>query len=66
MKRRALEKHLKNNGCYMLREGRKHSIFINPKEHRTYAEIPRHNEVKKGTVLLICKSLKIPKPSSAA
>lgn len=66
MKRRALEKHLNKHGCHFLREGRNHTIFVNPIEHRTYAEIPRHREVKKSTVFLICKSLKIPKPSSAA
>ncbi len=29
MKRKEFERHLKNNGCMLLREGSNHSIWIN-------------------------------------
>lgn len=30
MKRNAFLKHLKSNGCILVREGANHSLFINP------------------------------------
>ena len=29
MKRKEFERHLKNNGCVLLREGSNHSIWVN-------------------------------------
>ncbi|MFW5760506.1 MAG: type II toxin-antitoxin system HicA family toxin [Cyclobacteriaceae bacterium] len=59
MKRQALIKHLKKCGCYLLREGKKHSIFINP-ENGKEAPIPRHTEVKNLLAKAICKELEVP------
>jgi mRNA interferase HicA len=45
MKRRELIKHLEKNGCYLDREGGKHSIYRNPANGRC-AAVPRHREIK--------------------
>lgn len=44
MKRQSLIRHLASNGCYLLREGGKHSIYVNPENNQTSA-IPRHREI---------------------
>ncbi len=59
MKRRDLIKHLTDNGCVLLREGGKYSIFQNP---TTQKEVPvtRHPEMEGFTARKICKLLGIP------
>jgi len=57
MKRRALLKHLNKNGAVLLREGRKHTIFMKD-NYKT--QVPRHNEIVDQLALKICKDLKIP------
>jgi mRNA interferase HicA len=42
MKRKEFERHLKNNGCVLLREGSNHSIWINTLNN-IQASIPRHH-----------------------
>ena len=42
MKRNQLLKHLKKQGAFLLREGRKHSIF---QKDQLKSQIPRHNEI---------------------
>ncbi|HHK41325.1 MAG TPA: type II toxin-antitoxin system HicA family toxin [Planctomycetaceae bacterium] len=37
MKRRLLVRHLESHGCYLLREGGKHSVYVNPENNRTTA-----------------------------
>ncbi|MCG2725806.1 MAG: addiction module toxin, HicA family [Elusimicrobia bacterium] len=56
MKRKALIKHLMQQGCKLLREGGKYSIFVNSK---TEKEIPvtRHTEIADFTAKKICKDL---------
>jgi hypothetical protein len=44
MKRTALLKHLRRYGCYLKREGRSHSLWINPRTGEVEA-IPRHTEI---------------------
>ncbi len=58
MKRRVFVKHLVRNGCVLLREGGKYSIFQNPANQK---EIPvtRHTEIADFTVRKICKELEI-------
>jgi mRNA interferase HicA len=66
MKRSALLKHLKKNGCILLREGSGHSLYINPINGRM-ASIGRHTELAnlRHTELanlmckIICKQLEI-------
>ena len=59
MKRRNLVKHLLKNGCILLREGGKYSVFQNPKNEK---EIPvtRHLEIADFAARKICKALEIP------
>lgn len=61
MKRRALVKHLGQYGCYLVREGKKHSVYKNPRNQQL-TTIPRHTEIKDKLVLKICKDLGIPSP----
>ena len=62
MKRVKLIKHLSANGCYLLREGGRHSVFYNPISGKT-TTIPRHQEIKQFIAEKICKDLEITIPS---
>jgi mRNA interferase HicA len=62
MKRHALVAHLRRNGCDLLREGAKHSIFWNPANRRTTA-VPRHTEIANRLAAKICEDLGIPPPA---
>jgi len=64
MKRKALVKHLLQNGCYCVREGSSHSIWKNP-ENGFIQTVPRHPEVKKFTSRSVCSKLGIPKPKDS-
>ena len=59
MKRRDLIKHLTENGCVLLREGGKYSVFQNP---TTLIEVPvtRHPEMADHTARKLCKQLGVP------
>ncbi|HEV8434746.1 MAG TPA: type II toxin-antitoxin system HicA family toxin [Thermoanaerobaculia bacterium] len=61
MKRRAFEDHLRRHGCYVHREGGAHTIYVHPSTHKA-AAVPRHNEIKTGTLRRICRDLEIPVP----
>ncbi|MEM7809010.1 MAG: type II toxin-antitoxin system HicA family toxin [Planctomycetota bacterium] len=61
MKRRLLEKHLKDHGCVFDHSGGRHDIWFNPSNGKQ-APVPRHNEVNNFTAASICKQLGIPKP----
>ncbi|MFW5756178.1 MAG: type II toxin-antitoxin system HicA family toxin [Tangfeifania sp.] len=61
MKRRKLLKHLTNKGCYLLREGKKHSIFYNPANGKI-STIPRHPDINQFTAEKICKDLEVSLP----
>lgn len=58
MKRHELLKHLTDNGCQFLREGARHSIYVNPRNGNT-STVPRHNEVSNDLARKICKDLDI-------
>jgi mRNA interferase HicA len=65
LKRRDLERHLRAHGAEMLREGARHSVWaIGGPESEQIAAVPRHNEIKTGTVRAICNDLGIPTPSA--
>ena len=57
MKRNQLIKHLKTNGAFLLREGRKHSIF---QKDSNKTQVPRHREIVDELARKICKDLRIP------
>ncbi|OGP57782.1 MAG: addiction module toxin, HicA family [Deltaproteobacteria bacterium RBG_13_61_14] len=59
MKREALLRHLRRNGCYLKREGRSHSLWCNPQTGHIEA-IPRHIEIPNKLAQKICRSLEIP------
>lgn len=61
MKRRELERHLRRHGAELLREGARHSVWGLDAE-RSIA-VPRHREIKLGTVRAICRDLGIPPPT---
>jgi len=57
MKRHQLIRHLYKYGAYLLREGKRHSIF---QRELFKTEIPRHNEIVDELARKICKDLDIP------
>ena len=59
MKRRILLKHLRQNGCELLREGKKHSVYWNP-SNRRISTVPRHTEISDKLARKICKDLGVP------
>jgi mRNA interferase HicA len=61
MKLRDLERHLRGQGCVFYREGGAHTVWLNP-ANRKITSVPRHREIKEGTVRGICRQLEIPCP----
>ena len=63
MKRRALLKRLRERGCKFLREGSRHTVYVNREAQRS-STIPRHTEMEISDKLArkICKDLGIPPP----
>lgn len=59
MKRNELIKHLRSQGCELLREGGRHSWWHNPALNKRSA-VPRHNEISDLLSKKICKDLGIP------
>ncbi len=58
MKRTELIKYLLKNGCILEREGKKHTLFYNPKSEKS-ATVPRHREINTFTARGLCKDLGI-------
>ena len=56
MKRKELERKLRQAGCYLKREGGSHSLWIDPQTGVVEA-IPRHREIKELLAKKILKSL---------
>lgn len=56
MKRKELERKLRQVGCYIKREGSSHSLWINPKTGIVEA-VPRHPEINEFLAKKILKSL---------
>ncbi|MCX6880627.1 MAG: type II toxin-antitoxin system HicA family toxin [Verrucomicrobia bacterium] len=61
MKLRDLERHLTGRGCRVVREGANHTLWHNPLTGKV-APVPRHREVKEGTIRAICRQLEIDPP----
>jgi len=64
MKRRDLIRHLELHGCEILREGGRHTLYVNRAEQKTSA-VPLHQEIKTMTARQICRDLHIPQPTSS-
>ncbi|MBI5365471.1 MAG: addiction module toxin, HicA family [Planctomycetes bacterium] len=56
MKRQELLHH----GCALLREGAKHSVYVNLADTRRTATVPRHREVVDLLARKICRQLGVP------
>lgn len=58
--RRALVRHLTEHGCLLLREGGKHSVWVNP-DTESRSTVPRHREIPRSTARKICDQLGVPR-----
>ena len=58
MKRLVLIRHLERNGCALLREGSRHSVYVNRVTRKT-STIPRHRDINDYLARKICKDLEI-------
>ena len=61
MKRRALLKHLRDQGCEFLREVSRHTVYVNRQAQRS-ATVPRQNEIPDRLARKICRALGVPPP----
>ncbi|MFH1923200.1 MAG: type II toxin-antitoxin system HicA family toxin [Planctomycetota bacterium] len=61
MKRHELIRHLRSHGCFLIREGAKHSWWGNPANNQRSA-VPRHSEISAQMARKICRDLGIPEP----
>ena len=61
MKRRELIRHLEENGCQQLREGARHTMYVNPRQKKVSAA-PRHKEINEILAHKICRDLEILEP----
>jgi predicted RNA binding protein YcfA (HicA-like mRNA interferase family) len=59
MKRLDLLRHLERHGCALLREGGRHSVYVN-RTTRKSSTVPRHREINDYLARKICKDLEIP------
>ena len=62
MKRADLVRHLEAHGCALLREGGRHSVFVNRAAGKSSA-VPRHREINDILARKICKNLEIALPN---
>lgn len=58
MKRQEFIPELEKRGCELKRHGKKHDIYINPKNGRK-APVPRHTEIKNTLCEIIRKQLEL-------
>jgi predicted RNA binding protein YcfA (HicA-like mRNA interferase family) len=61
MKRVDLIRHLETNGCRLLRDRGRHSVYVNQANSRVSA-VPRHREINDFLARRICRDLQIPEP----
>ena len=63
MKRLDLIRHLQQYGCALLREGGRHSVYVNRATGKS-STVPRHREINDLLARKICKDLEVPMPGS--
>lgn len=61
MKRVDLIRHLETHGCQLLREGGRHSVYVNRGARKT-STVPRHREINDYLARKICRDLQVPEP----
>lgn len=64
MKRKDLIRHLEEHGCEFLREGSKHTVFVN-RAAQASSTVPRHREINDFLARKICRDLRVSEPKSA-
>jgi hypothetical protein len=62
MKRADLIRHLERYDCEFLREGSKHTVYVNRMAQRS-STIPRHREINDFLARKICRDLHVPEPA---
>ncbi len=63
MKRRDLLRHLERHGCELLREGGRHTVYVN-RAAKKASTVPRHNDINPDLARKICKDLDVPRPDA--
>jgi predicted RNA binding protein YcfA (HicA-like mRNA interferase family) len=63
VKRRDLLRHLEAHGCLLMREGGRHSVYVNRQTRKT-STVPRHREINEHLARKICRDLEIPTPAA--
>ena len=58
MKRLELIQHLEQHGCALLREGAKHSVYVNRTNGKA-STVPRHREINDFLARKICRDLEV-------
>jgi len=61
VKRTDLIRHLRANGCELLREGSNHSVFVNRAAGKA-TSVPRHREINDFLARKICRDLEVIEP----
>ena len=61
MKRTDLIRHLLEQGCEFLREGGRHSVYVNRSTAKS-STVPRHREINDILAKKICKDLEVDPP----
>lgn len=59
MKRADLVRHLERNGRVLLREGAKHSVFVNRARNKS-STVPRHREINDFLAKKTCRDPEVP------
>lgn len=62
MKRRDLIRHLELHGCELLREGNRHTVYVN-RASRKVSTVLRHREINEHLARKICRDLEVPIPA---
>lgn len=60
MKRIDLLRYLERHGCEFLREGDRHTVYINRRAQKS-SSVPRHRELNEFLCRKICDDLQIPR-----
>jgi predicted RNA binding protein YcfA (HicA-like mRNA interferase family) len=61
VKRKDLIRHLEQHGCELLREGGRHSMYVNRRTQKA-STVPRHRELNEFLARKICHDLEVPEP----
>ena len=61
MKRKEFIKYLENHSCGFVREGKKHTVYVNKKSGKC-STVPRHTEINDFLIQKICRDLEVERP----